>query len=69
MKRKPGQSAKRAEQRPQSFNQVILDELAAATGGRKPKGDFSDLVGRWTAGPAFDEIIASQRQIGIEKWK
>ena len=60
---------RKAAQRAQSLNQVILDELAAATGGRKPKADFSDLVGRWTPDPAFDEIIASQRQIDLEKWK
>jgi hypothetical protein len=46
-----------------------LDELAAVTGGRKPEADFSDLVGRWTPDPAFDEIIASQRKIDLEKWK
>jgi hypothetical protein len=32
----------------QSLNQVILDELAATTGGGKLKADFSELVGRWT---------------------
>lgn len=50
-------------------HQVILDELAAAISGRKPKADFSDLAGRWTPDPAFDEIITSQRQIDMEKWK
>jgi hypothetical protein len=43
----------KAAQRAHSLNQVILDELAAATGGRQPKADFSDLVGRWTPTPAF----------------
>jgi hypothetical protein len=46
-----------------------LDELAAATGGRKPRADFSDLVGRWTPDAAFDEVIDSQRQIDLEKWR
>ena len=31
--------------------------------------DFSDLVGKWKTDPAFDEIIASQRQIDPDKWK
>ncbi len=60
---------RKAAQRAQSLNQIILDELAVATGGRKPKADFSDLVGRWVPDPAFDEIVASQRQIDLEKWK
>src|SRR5258708_7418493 len=46
---------KKAAQRKQSLNQVILDELTAATIGRKRREDFSDLVGRWTPDPAFDE--------------
>jgi hypothetical protein len=62
-------SAGRPHNARRSLNQVILDELAAVTGGRKPKADFSDLVGRWTPDPAFDEIIASQRKIDLEKWK
>jgi hypothetical protein len=33
------------------------------------RADFSDLVGQWTADPAFDEIIAAQRQIDWDKWK
>jgi hypothetical protein len=41
--------------------------LAAATGGRKPRADFSDLVGPWTPDAAFDEVIDSQRQIDLEK--
>jgi hypothetical protein len=35
---------------------------------RKQAADFSDLVGRWTPDPAFDEILAAQRQIDPEKW-
>lgn len=59
----------KAAQRKQSLNQVILDELTVATVGRKQRADFSDLVGQWTPDPAFDEILASQRQIDWDKWK
>jgi len=60
---------KKAARRQQSLNQVILDELTEATFGRKQRTDFSDLVGHWTPDPAFDEILASQRQIDWDKWK
>jgi hypothetical protein len=60
---------RKAAQRAQSLNQIILDELAAATGGRKPRADFSDVVGRWTPDAGFDKIIRSQRRIDLEKWK
>jgi hypothetical protein len=60
---------RKAAQRKISLNQVILDELAAATVGRKKWADFSDLVGQWTPDPAFDEILTAQRQIDIDKWK
>jgi hypothetical protein len=59
----------KAERRKQSLNQVILDELTAATVGHPRRADFSDLVGRWTPDPAFDEILAAQRQIDRDKWK
>lgn len=59
----------RAARRKQSLNQLILEELTTATIGDRPKADFSDLVGRWTPDPAFDEILATQRQIDREKWK
>jgi hypothetical protein len=60
---------KKAAQRKQSVNQVIIDELTRATIGRVQKADFSDLVGRWTPDPGFDEIVASQRQIDWDMWK
>jgi hypothetical protein len=60
---------KKAALRQQSLNQVIVEELALATIGPKKRADFSDLVGRWTPDPAFDEILAAQRQIGRDKWK
>ncbi len=59
----------KATRRKQSLNQVILDELTTATVGQKRREDFSDVTGKWTADPAFDEIIGSQRQIDWEKWK
>ena len=60
---------RQAAQRKKSLNQVILDELAVATVGQRHRADFSDLVGRWTPDPAFDEILAAQRQIDRDKWK
>ena len=59
----------KAAQRKESLNQVILDELTVATVGRQQRADFSDLVGRWTPDPAFDEILAAQRQIDWDKWR
>jgi hypothetical protein len=44
-----------------------LDELAAATGERKIRTEFSDVLGRWTPDAAFDEIVDSQRKIDLEK--
>lgn len=64
-----GALRKKAAQLKISLNQVVVDELTRATIGRSRKADFSDLVGQWTPDPAFDEIIASQRQIDWEKWK
>lgn len=52
-----------------SLNQIVVDELTRAALGRANQANFSDLVGRWTPDPAFDEIIASQRQIDWDKWK
>ena len=60
---------RKAARRKQSLNQVILDELTTATVGRKQRADFTDLLGRWTPDPAFDQILAAQRQIDAEKWK
>ena len=41
----------------------------AATVDPKKRADFSDLAGRWTPDPAFDEIAAGQRRIDLDKWK
>jgi len=59
----------KAARRKQSLNQVIVDELTAATTGVRRKADFDDLVGKWTADPGFDEIISAQRKIDPDKWK
>jgi len=60
---------RKAAQRKQSLNQVIVDELTAVTAGVRKRADFHDLVGQWTPDPAFDDIVASQRQIDPDKWK
>jgi hypothetical protein len=60
---------RKATQRKQSLNQLIVEELCAATAGSRRQADFSDLVGRWTPDPAFDEILAAQRRIDKDKWK
>jgi len=60
---------RKAASKKQSLNQLIVEELAAATIGNTLRADFSDLVGRWTPDPAFDEILAAQRQIDWNKWK
>jgi hypothetical protein len=53
----------------QSLNQVILDELITSAVGRIERADFTDLAGRWTADPAFNETLAAQRQIDMDQWK
>ena len=60
---------KKAALRKQSLNQVILNELRVGTIGVQQRADFSDVVGRWTPDPGFDEIVAAQRQIDPDKWK
>jgi hypothetical protein len=60
---------RKARRRKQSLNQLIVEELTAATIGLPKRADFSDLVGRWTPDPMFDEILAAQRQIDPDKWK
>ena len=60
---------KKAAVTQQSLNQVVLDVLTRATVARRKRIDLSDVVGKWTPDPEFDEIIASQRQIDWAKWK
>ena len=59
----------KALHRKASLNEVVVEELVAATTGQRVRADFSDIVGRWTSDPGFDEIVAAQRQIDWEKWK
>jgi len=59
----------KAAHRKQSLNQVIVDELSVAAVGPRQRADFSDLAGRWIPDAAFDQILASQRQIDWDKWK
>jgi hypothetical protein len=60
---------KKAAQLKISLNQLVVNELTQATIGRPRKADFSGLVGQWSPDPAFDEVIAAQRQIDWDKWK
>ena len=60
---------RKAAQRKRSLNQVIIDELTAVTTGARKHADFHDVTGQWTPDPAFDEIVASQRQIDPDKWE
>jgi hypothetical protein len=46
-----------------------VEELTAGTIGLRKRADFRDVAGQWTPDPAFDEIIATQRQIDPDKWK
>jgi hypothetical protein len=59
----------KAARRKQSLNQVVVDELTSATMGNRRRTDFSDVTGRWTPDPGFDEILAAQRQVDWDKWK
>jgi hypothetical protein len=59
----------KAKRHKKSLNQVVVDELTAAAGSNRKYADFSDLVGKWTPDPEFDEIIAAQRQIDPDLWK
>jgi plasmid stability protein len=58
----------KAAKRQRSLNQIVVEELTTAMVGSTKHADFTDLVGKWTVDPAFDEIVASQRQIDHEKW-
>ncbi len=59
----------KAAKRKLSLNQIIVEELSAATTGLRKRADFHDVAGQWKPDPAFDEIIAAQRQIDPDKWK
>jgi len=60
---------RKAARRKVSLNQIIIEELGEAAIGARKRADFSDLVGKWTPDPAFDEILAAGRQIDRAKWK
>lgn len=60
---------RKAAQRKLSLNQVIVEELTAGTVGARKRADFQDVAGQWTPDPAFDENIATQRQIDSDQWK
>ena len=60
---------RKAALRKLSLNQIIVEELTAGTTGVRKRADFHDVAGQWTPDPAFDEIIATQRQIDPDKWK
>ena len=53
---------RKAAQRKQSLNQLIVNELSLATVGARRREDFSDLVGQWTPDPEFDRVLAEQRR-------
>jgi plasmid stability protein len=59
----------KAARQKRSINQVIVRELTEATIGARRRTDLSDVTGGWVSDPAFDEIVASQRQIDWDKWK
>ncbi len=60
---------RKAAKRKVSLNQMIVEELSEAAIGARKRADFSDLVGKWTPDPAFDEILTAGRQIDRDKWK
>lgn len=60
---------RKASQRKQSLNQLLVEELSTAMLGRKQKADFSDLAGRWSPDKAFGEILATQRKVDVDQWK
>ena len=60
---------RKAARRNLSLNQMIVEELSEAAIGARNRADFSDLVGKWTPDPAFDEILAAGRRIDRDKWK
>ena len=60
---------RKAAQRKVSLNQMIVEELSESAIGARKRADFSDLVGKWTPDPAFDEILAAGRKIDRDKWK
>lgn len=60
---------RKAAHRKLSLNQLVVEELTAATTGARQRADFHDLAGQWTPDPGFDDIISAQRQIDPDKWR
>jgi hypothetical protein len=60
---------RKAAQRKLSLNQIIVEELTAVTTGAPKRADFHDVTGQWVPDPAFDEVVAGQRQIDPDKWR
>ncbi|MGJ5820849.1 hypothetical protein [Paludibaculum fermentans] len=60
---------RQAAKRKVSLNQMLVEELSEAAIGTRNRADFSDLVGKWTPDPAFDEILAAGRQLDRDRWK
>ena len=59
---------RKAARHKQSLNQVVVEELTAATTGPRKRENFRDLLGKWIPDPAFDRIIAAQRKIDTVRW-
>jgi hypothetical protein len=59
----------KAARQKRSPNQVVVDELTAATVAFRRRTDLSDITSGWVPDPAFDDILASQRQFDWAKWK
>ncbi len=63
---------RRAKQLGKSFNQVVLEALAAGAGLElMPKRDLSEVVGSMSPSEArrMDEEVRLQRQIDPELWR
>ena len=58
----------KAPRRKQNLEQVMMEEPTVAAIGGQRRADFSDLAGGWALDTAFDEILAAQRQIDLDKW-
>lgn len=63
---------RRAKQLGKSFNQVVIEALAAGAGLElKPKRDLSEVVGSMSPAEArrMEEEVRLQRQIDPELWR
>lgn len=60
---------RKAAQTGKSLNQFIVDELTTFTIGHPQRANFNDVVGRWQPDPAFDEVLAAQREVDPDLWK